>query len=803
MRPVLLTITLFALVASSVGLAPGAALAQSTPTTAAMNCPATMPVSQIRAGDTGYGLTVARGTTPESFDVLVGDVLADAIAPGMPLIVVEVDSPEIRRVGGIWSGMSGSPVYIGGKLIGAVAYGFSFGPSTLGGVTPAAAMLAVPDRPTLSAASLPDEIDMSGRVQSLARTAGVTTAQARAMGQLQVPVGVSGLHGEKFTRFANAFERAHPNTQVVRSTGGTATGAAAGSIVAGGNLAVSLSYGDVSAVGIGTVTTVCNGVVTGFGHPMLFDGATRMGMHSATTVRIVDDAVFGPYKLANAGPPVGTIDQDRLAAVAGRLGPRPATTAVTSRITNADTGTTTVGRTDSVAPDQLFASVLLHGWVNYDYLVFDDWGFEGTSEVSWTMRGLRADGTPWSVTRDNRHASRYDLSSESLFEAAITAQTLDDNPFEDVTVTEVDYRATGGSPYAAYEIVAGDVMVSTDGSTFYSARLGVSATPGGALTVRVPLRQYRGAVETVEVQLDVPNTAAGWGALVVGNPQEGDGDLFDCLYDPEYCQGPVADDFDDLLDGITSRSRSDDLTVSLLLFPEFDDGGEFGPGFDEPIAPVASVTRRLDEVVRGRAEFQAVVEGGDACPVPSELPFLDVDPWTTHAGSVGCAFTLGLVRGVSSDPPLFAPDRPVRRDAVATMIANLLDQGPRSLPPSGSSEFTDLGGNVHRTAIERLAVVGVTSGRTPTTYDPRGVVTREQLASLLIAAAEWAGDTEITASGSSFEDVSPTHAANVDAAVELGVLRGYGDGTFRGRASMRRDQMATVLVRSYTMLTAG
>jgi hypothetical protein len=185
------------------------------------------------------------------------------------------------------------------------------------------------------------------------------------------------------------------------------------------------------------------------------------------------------------------------------------------------------------------------------------------------------------------------------------------------------------------------------------------------------------------------------------------------------------------------------------------------------------------------------------------LPFLDVDPWSTHAGSVGCAFTLGLVRGVSSDPPLFAAERPVRRDAAATMIANLLDQGPRSLPASASSNFTDVRGNVHRGSIERLAAVGIVSGRTSTTFDPSDVVTREQLASLLVAAMEWANDTELTASGPYFDDVSPSHAANVDVAFELGLLRGYGDGTFRGRADTRRDHMATVLVRSYVMLTSG
>lgn len=626
MRRTLLVISMFAIFTAAVAVVPVAAQAQSS------ECPATLPVSQIQSGDTGYGLTVARGTTPERFDVTVVDILENAIAPGLPLIVVEVDSPEISRVGGIWAGMSGSPVYVDGKLIGAVGYGFSFGPSKLGGVTPADAMLAVPDRPALSSDSLPDSVEIPGRLQSMARGDGLTTAQARSMGQLPVPVAVNGLSGEVFERFARSFERAYPNTTVVRSTGGTSTTPPAGGMVPGGNLAVSLAYGDYTAVGVGTATTVCNGIVTGLGHPMLHDGATRMGMHSASAVRIVDDPAGTPYKLVNAGPPVGTIDQDRLAAVAGRLGPVPAATAITSSITNTDTSDTTTGRTDSVAPNQLFAGVLNHGLINYYYLVFDDIGFAGTSEVSWTIEGRRADGSDWSVTRENRHASQFDLSSESLFETASTAQLLEDNPFESVVITDVDYRATAGSPYQAYDILARDVTVSTDGSDFAPALAGVSASPGSTLTVRVPMRPYRGEVTTVDVELDVPTDASGWGSLVVGNPQEGGGDMLDCLYDPDYCAGPPADDFDDLVDSITSRSRADDLSVALILYPDFDEAeefdeteeldeadefgpgfdqaDEFGPGFDEPVEPIASASQRLDQVVRGRTEFPVVVEAG-------------------------------------------------------------------------------------------------------------------------------------------------------------------------------------------------
>ena len=91
-------------------------------------CPTIKETSDLSAGMTGTGWTVSQGTTPEEFDVTVLGVLPDAIAPGRDMIIVETSSPAIDAVGGIWFGMSGSPVYVGGELIGAVAFGLTFGP---------------------------------------------------------------------------------------------------------------------------------------------------------------------------------------------------------------------------------------------------------------------------------------------------------------------------------------------------------------------------------------------------------------------------------------------------------------------------------------------------------------------------------------------------------------------------------------------------------------------------------------------------------------------------------------------------
>ncbi|MGI8789792.1 MAG: SpoIVB peptidase S55 domain-containing protein, partial [Actinomycetota bacterium] len=99
--------------------------ANSAPTT---DCPTVMPVADVVAGMNGTGYTVSKGNTPQPFDAEILGVYPDAILPGRDLIMAEVHSTAIDKVGGVWFGMSGSPVYVtdGGteKLVGAVAFGF-------------------------------------------------------------------------------------------------------------------------------------------------------------------------------------------------------------------------------------------------------------------------------------------------------------------------------------------------------------------------------------------------------------------------------------------------------------------------------------------------------------------------------------------------------------------------------------------------------------------------------------------------------------------------------------------------------
>src|SRR6202140_4873644 len=103
----------------------------------------TMPLSQIEKGMRGYGLTVFEGTKLEKFNVEILGVLRN-IGPGQDLILAKIDSPVVQRAGGI-AGMSGSPVFIDGKVIGALAYSWQFAKEPVAGITPIEEMLKIAD----------------------------------------------------------------------------------------------------------------------------------------------------------------------------------------------------------------------------------------------------------------------------------------------------------------------------------------------------------------------------------------------------------------------------------------------------------------------------------------------------------------------------------------------------------------------------------------------------------------------------------------------------------------------------------
>ncbi len=250
---------------------------------------------------TGFGRSVFQGTQLERFEVEVLDVLPNFM-PKMDLILVRCSHPHLEK-GGIIAGMSGSPVYLEGKVIGAVAYGWTFSKEPLAGVTPIHAMLAELDRPLeRQARAAPSRLE-HGPVRRVGTPLLASGLGARALAVLEGDLAPWGF-------------------MPLQAGGGGADDGGV-ELVPGGAVGVQLMSGDADLTAVGTLTWRDGDRILAFGHPFFNAGEIALPVTTAV-VHAVMPSLARPFKLASPGREVGALVQDRTPCVAGRIGPSAA-----------------------------------------------------------------------------------------------------------------------------------------------------------------------------------------------------------------------------------------------------------------------------------------------------------------------------------------------------------------------------------------------------------------------------------------------------------------------------------------------
>ncbi len=294
-------------------------------------------LDQIRPGMKGYGLTVFQGTEPERFEVEVVAILRNFLLK-QDLILVRCKHPMLDEAGVI-AGMSGSPIYLEGKLAGALAYGWSFSKEPLAGITPIRNMLEVAGRDEKGAPSraggqsrkglstLPGPAvgwTIPGSVSSrpsVALAMPVLERRSSREGELaspapvETPLVLGGFSDGALRELGDAL--APFGVEPLRGGGGRAEAggdAGRGQLVPGGALGVELIRGDLSAVAVGTVTTLLHGRALAFGHPMLNMGPSTLGVTTGVVHAIVK-SLYRSFKLADPVADAGVLVQDRQAAI--------------------------------------------------------------------------------------------------------------------------------------------------------------------------------------------------------------------------------------------------------------------------------------------------------------------------------------------------------------------------------------------------------------------------------------------------------------------------------------------------------
>lgn len=306
------------------------------------NRPDIMPVSDIHPGMKGYGLTVFQGTTPERFDVEVIDVLKN-FRPKQDLILIKTKHPRLE-ITKVVAGMSGSPIYLNDKMIGAYAYGWSFGSEPVAGVTPIRNMLDELARP------LPDRIDgwplklvpVAGKpaaarerrasndgarryrgelgrydlrehAAQLASAIGLDKSLGSALTPVSTPILMGGM-GSRSIAFAQQL-MTPLGLEPLQAGGGASSEASAPTrYVDGGAVGVQLVRGDISAMGLGTVTRVEGDKLVAFGHPMSELGVTALPTAIGRVLWFLASDQRS-FKIGMAVRDVGALVNDRQSAI--------------------------------------------------------------------------------------------------------------------------------------------------------------------------------------------------------------------------------------------------------------------------------------------------------------------------------------------------------------------------------------------------------------------------------------------------------------------------------------------------------
>lgn len=306
-------------------------------------------VDQVKPGMKAIGYTVFSGGEPKKFELEILGVLTGFPNPGQNAVLSKLLGDELNHTG-VFQGMSGSPVYIDGKLLGAVAFGYQFAKDPIAGITPIKEMISVfeqkqadkkPDQPrpvSFSEISFnADSREYKDFVESLSGKPGSGVQSVSAPGSAQVlmpiatPLSITGVAPEVVARFAPLFQ-SWGFMPVAGVSGAAQIGdlkkANAETLKPGSTIVVPLVRGDYSLSAAGTVTYRDGNRIYAFGHPFLSLGVSEFPMHEGEVVTVMSSQATS-FKLSFPTAMVGTLRGDRSTGILGELGVSPRMVPVT------------------------------------------------------------------------------------------------------------------------------------------------------------------------------------------------------------------------------------------------------------------------------------------------------------------------------------------------------------------------------------------------------------------------------------------------------------------------------------------
>jgi SpoIVB peptidase S55 len=453
----------------------------------------TIPIDEIHAGMHGVAYTVFEGTKPEAMDVEVLGVLRDMNGPKSDLILVRLHGKKVEYTG-VVAGMSGSPVYLNGRLAGALSYRIGeFSKEPIAGVTPIGEMLEISalDRRRESDTSL---ATATAGVSSKSSGPGEPSSpSSQSYASLMKPIGAplvfSGFSEDTVHQFASKFAAA--GIVPVMGAGSVSTNLKQPEAIEPGSaVSAILVRGDMGIAATCTVTYMDPQRLLACGHPLLQYGMVDMPMTKANVLATLPSPA-NAFKIVNATEPIGSFVQDRHTGIMGLFGKDPQMIPVTLSVHGGPSDKTfhyEVLNNARLSPVAMMATVFnaLRGMNEYG------------EETTYRMNGeIRVNGYP-KVTLQNMY-SPIDGSAPAAMLAALSVgdrfSRIFDNPYEQPTVNgvQLDFDLVKERRWARLENVRTDVT---------------EARPGDDITVEAVLRPYRGEGIVKQIKMHVPTSVS-------------------------------------------------------------------------------------------------------------------------------------------------------------------------------------------------------------------------------------------------------------------------------------------------------
>lgn len=427
-----------------------------------------MPIKDLQPGMQGVGKTVIQGDTIEEFNVEILGVSGTETSGYS--IFVRLYGPLIEKTGGVAQGMSGSPVYVDGRLVGAVAFGKTFNDPHYCFLTPIGNMLQLIDEPAVKPHNwLPKGTSLMA--------GGFTPFGLEYLQEKLTPLGL--------------------DTMGAGSAGGVGSSKA---LEPGSAVGAAIMQGDLTLGALGTVTwTDAQGKILAFGHPFMQRGNSNFFMNKAWVLGCIPN-MQSSYKVGNIGEAIGTFTQDRASGIGGAVGKLPETIPVHVTCSDLTRGLNNSTRVQIIDDEQLVPAIVDAAVINSISKTVDRNG-GGTAKMHFTVTGVDSNGKQLKLDRENMYYSNQGLLKNVNLELVEAVNTLMQNKLDKVNIYGISVDAE----------VSEEVQVAEITNAVVKER---KVKAGAKVPVSVTMKPYRGKEFTETVYFAVPKDHPG-GQLVL------------------------------------------------------------------------------------------------------------------------------------------------------------------------------------------------------------------------------------------------------------------------------------------------